>query len=338
MTGRERIAAALTGRPFDRIPRTYTPVPGFFTNHPGAYEQLLERFPPDTADSGYEPPPGATQGDPYAVGTYVDEWGCVFENVHAGVIGQVREPRLKSWRGLADLRPPLHLIDNLDAVQRACSVTDGFTLSAWPVQPFERMQFLRGTAALFKDLITQPAELWRLRDLVHEFYLAWIDAWCATPVDAIFLADDWGTQVQMLIRPQLWRDFFKPLYAEYIGRAHAAGKFVYMHSDGQITAILDDLIEIGLDALNGQVTCMDYEELHAAYRGRLTFWGQMDRQHMLCFGTPAEAAQAARDFYHYLADEHGSRVVAQMHLEPDARPENAAAVLATFEQLGRAPR
>jgi uroporphyrinogen-III decarboxylase len=333
MTRRERVVAALTGRTPDRIPRAYTPVPGFMLNNPGAYERICERFPQDIADSGYRFPEGAVQGDAYAVGEYVDEWGCVFENVHAGVVGQVKHPRVASWSGLADLSPPMHLIANMDAVERSCTETDGFTLSALPIQPFERMQFLRGTEQLFKDLITQPAELFKLRDVVHEFYLAWIDAWCDTPVDALFMADDWGTQVSMLIRPKLWRELFKPLYAEYIAKAQAAGKFVYMHSDGQITAIIDDLIEIGLDALNAQVTCMDYQELHERFRGRVTFWGQMDRQHMLCFGTSDEARQAARDFYQYLADDNGSHVVAQMHIEPDAKPENIETVLEAFEQI-----
>lgn len=334
MTGRERIVAALTGRTPDRIPRAYTAVPGFEQTWPGALAALETEYPQDVAPCGYQLPTGAVQGDPYAVGLYIDEWGCPFENVHPGIIGQVKHAPIRTYADLATFRPPMHLIGaGLEGVARTCESTTGFTLSPLPVQPFERLQFLRGTENLLRDLAKQPAGLLKLRDLVHEFYLAWIECWCRTPVDAIFLADDWGSQTSLLISPKLWRAFFKPLYAEYIALARAAGKFVYMHSDGCIRAILPDLVELGLHAVNAQVTCMDLAELGASFRGRLTFWGQMDRQQMLCFGTEAEARQAVRDFHRHLAAPNGSGIVAQMHIEPSARPENIRAVLDEFARL-----
>jgi hypothetical protein len=126
---------------------------------------------------------------------------------------------------------------------------------------------------------------------------------------------------------------FKPMYADYIRRATQAGKFVYMHSDGMILEILEDLVELGLDAINAQVTCMDMVELSRRFAGRITFWGQMDRQHMLCFGSTDEARQAVRDFWQHLRGPEGGNVVCQMHIEPTARPENIETVLEEFERL-----
>ena len=54
-----------------------------------------------------------------------------------------------------------------------------------------------------------------------------------------------------------------------------------MHSDGNITEIIPDLIEIGIDALNSQLFCMDIEELGKKFRGKITFWGEIDRQNIL---------------------------------------------------------
>lgn len=334
MTRRERVVTALTGKTPDRIPRAYAALPGFQCNHPGVLERIEERFPQDVADCGYRLPEGAVRGDPYAIGTYVDEWGCVFENIHAGVIGQVKHPSISSYSALRTFKPPMHLLgQGMEEVARTCESTDAFTLTPLPVQPFERMQFLRGTAALLRDLIRQPPGLFKLLGKVHEFNVAWVDCWCATPVDCVCIADDWGAQTSPLISPRLWRKLFKPLYADYISRAKRAGKFTYMHSDGYILDILEDLIELGLDAVNAQVTCMDLRELSRRFAGRLTFWGQMDRQHMLCFGTTDDARRAARAFYNHLAAPNGSRVVAQMHIEPDARPENVEQVLAEFERI-----
>ncbi len=331
MTRRERVIAALQGRPPDRIPRAYTAVPGFHHEHPGALERIEQRFPQDVAPCGWRPPEGATHGDPFDVGTYVDEWGCVFENVHRGVVGQVKHPIIQSYTDLDTYRPPTHLIgQGMEDVDRTCEATDGFTLTPFPLQPFERMQFLRGTEPLFYDLIEQPAGLFKLRDMVHETNLAQLEVWCRSAIDCVFIADDWGTQFSLLISPDLWRALFKPLYADYITRTKQAGKFAYMHSDGFITDILDDLIELGLDAVNAQVTCMDMAELGRRFGGRVTFWGQMDRQHMLCFGTVEDARQAVHDFRNHLTGSGGGNIVAQMHIEPSARPENIEAVLDEF--------
>ncbi len=67
--------------------------------------------------------------------------------------------------------------------------------------------------------------------------------------------------------------------------AHAAGKKLFMHSDGHILAIYPDLVEIGIDAVNSQIFCMGVEKL-APFAGRITFWGEIDRQHLLAHATP----------------------------------------------------
>ncbi len=334
LTRRERVSAALTGQTPDRIPRAYTAVAGFMQQHPGALERIEQRFPPDAVHCPFPLPPGTTRGDPYGVGTYVDEWGCPFENVHPGVVGQVKHPPIASYDELARFEPPMHLVTHgVEEAAAACRATDAFTLTPLPIQPFERLQFLRGTEAVFRDLVRRPPGLLELLERIHAFNLAWVERWCASSVDCIFIADDWGTQHALLISPKAWRELFKPLYAEYIARAKQAGKFTYMHSDGYIVDILEDLVELGLDAINAQVTCMDMTELHQRFAGRLTFWGQMDRQHMLCFGSTEDARRDARSFYKHLAASNGSRVVCQMHIEPSARPANIEAVLETFERI-----
>ena len=88
-----------------------------------------------------------------------------------------------------------------------------------------------------------------------------LERWTQTDVDALFFMDDWGAQQALLISPELWRQVFKPMYRDYIDIAHGAGKAAFMHSDGHTLAILPDLIELGLDAINAQIFCMGLEPL-----------------------------------------------------------------------------
>jgi hypothetical protein len=89
-----------------------------------------------------------------------------------------------------------------------------------------------------------------------------------------------GSQQGLLLHPDIFRKIFKPMYREYVEIARSHGKHVFMHSDGYILDIIPDLIEVGIDALNAQVFCMGLKELGDRFRGRITFWGEIDRQRL----------------------------------------------------------
>lgn len=94
-----------------------------------------------------------------------------------------------------------------------------------------------------------------------------------------------------MIHPDLWRKFLKPLMAEFISELKGINPDVMIayHSDGKITPIIPDLIEIGLDVLNPvQPACMDPAAIKEEYGDRLSFWGTIDVQNTLPFGTPEE--------------------------------------------------
>lgn len=251
-TARERVRRALTFQSPDRAPRDLWALPAVGLTQRAEYDELLRRYPMDIRKPYFSPGQSERASGNYAqVGAYRDDWGSVWHVAEAGVVGEVKEPALADWSALARYQPPWELIRqrDLSKVDKECAGSDAFMLSDVTARPFERLQFLRGTETLFCDLAYQPAELERLREMVHEFYLQDIAAWCRTGVDGVFMMDDWGTQQALLIDPQLWRDLFKPLYRDYCRLIHAAGKFAFFHSDGHIAAIYGDLIEVGMDAI-----------------------------------------------------------------------------------------
>jgi uroporphyrinogen-III decarboxylase len=228
---------------------------------------------------------------------------------------------------------PWDLLEGADwaRVNRSCAATDRFVLGVSETRPFEVMQLLRGTTQLFLDLVYQPEELFRLRDRLHEFMLRHITLWAQTDVDGIVLFDDWGSQHAMLISPKLWRAFFKPMYRDYFQLIHGAGKYVFFHSDGYIRPILDDLVEIGVDALNSQLFCMDIEEVGRTFRGRLTFWGEIDRQIILPLARGEWVRQAVRRVRRALDDGRGG-VIAQCEFCHDVPKENVMAIFEAWQE------
>jgi hypothetical protein len=245
----------------------------------------------------------------------------------------VKSPLLADWSALDAYRLPWELLDEADfsEVNKSCAGTDLFVLAGTLVRPFERMQFLRGTENLFLDLAYGVPEVFRLREMLHEFFLREMRMWAETDVDAVRFMDDWGTQVSLLISPDMWRSIYKPLYKDYCDVLRSKGKFVFFHSDGDIEAIYPDLIEIGVNAVNSQLFCMDIEGLAARYKGKITFWGEIDRQHVLPFGTPDDARAAVRRVRAALDDGRGG-VIAQCEWGVKDPMENIEAV---FDEWAR---
>ena len=319
MTSRERVLCALRFEEFDQVPidgddatrAPYTPGRGVRE----AYRALSPGF------------------------LRTDAWGCVWQAAEDGVAGEVKQSPLagEDRSALAGYQPPWEVIEQADfsQVNRFCAESDRFVMGHWEPHPnpFERLQFLRGTEQLLVDLALDEPELYRLRDLVHAFNMKILERWVATDVDGIQIGDDWGTQTGLLISPARWRAFFKPLYRDYCDLAHAHGKYVYMHSDGHIREILPDLIEIGVNAVNAQLFCMDIEALAEEFRYRICFWGEMDRQYLLTSGTPAEIHAAVQRLVRAFMPTRRTGLVAQWYDGKGHRPENMAAVHDAWRQV-----
>jgi uroporphyrinogen-III decarboxylase len=107
----------------------------------------------------------------------------------------------------------------------------------------------------------------------------------------IWIGDDVGSQRTMLISPSMWRRFLKPRMANFISEIKSINPHlkVAYHSDGMIYQIIPELIEIGVDVLNPiQPACMDPARIKKEFGDRICFWGTIDEQNTLPFGTPEE--------------------------------------------------
>jgi uroporphyrinogen decarboxylase len=332
-TPRDLVAKALDRERPSRIPRQVWLLPWAEIHYPGAVSRLRREFPDDivTAPALYTRPL-RVRGDRYARGIYVDEWGCRFSNSRNGAMGIVQDPLLADWSRLQDVKPPIETLAVDQAqVNAFCRSTDRFVLSPTLARPFERLQFIRTMEQALVDLLEQPPELFVLLERMHDHYRREIEIWAETAVDGIAIMDDWGAQSSLLVSPEIFRRIFKPMYRDYAEIARRAGKRLFMHSDGWITDIIDDLIEVGVEALNAQIFCMGVADLGRRFRGRITFWGEIDRQQLLANGKPGQVAAAVRDVYSHLADDGG--VIAQCEFGLEAKPENVFAVFETWDAL-----
>lgn len=316
-----------------RVPRQLWSLPCATERYPEETRAIGRDFPDDIVHVGAKlSSPTIVSGDMYGVGEYTDEWGCRFENLFYGVVGEVKRPLVTGefWEDASAVHIPEELLGfDIGEVNAKCATTDRFTLAGCCPRPFEQLQFIRGTEALYMDLMDPPPGMLDFIEKMQDFYRRLMIKWARTDVDGLMFMDDWGSQKSLLINPRIWRELFRPLYQQYIDIAHSHGKKAFMHSDGYILDILPDLTEMGLDAINAQIFCIGIEKL-SGFRGKLTFWGEIDRQDLLVNGTPEQLRAAVNLVFDTLWQDGGC--IAQMEFGPGAKPRN---VRTAFEEWNR---
>ena len=359
MKPRERVAAALDHAEVDRCPFQATFTPEFAAR--------LRRDLQLDGDRVHNPHGG---GNPYdleialgedllltSVGwansyyqegeTYVDEWGvgwravAVHDAVRQRPLHRARRSSARRRAALAAYRPPDPDRDELYA-DAATAIreygNDYWIVGVTVTTIFEAAWALRGLERLLMDFIEDPDLADEILEIPYRYHLAAAERLVRLGVDMIWLGDDVGQQTGMLMSPRHWRRFLKPRMAELIATLKAINprlKIAY-HTDGCVYAIIPELIEIGIDVLNPvQPAAMDPARLKREYGQELCFWGSMDEQHTLPFGTPDDVRREVRERVATLGADGGLILGPTHHVQLDTPLENFWAMVG--EVTGAAP-
>ena len=132
--------------------------------------------------------------------------------------------------------------------------------------------------------------------------------------------------------PALWREFIKPRITRMYQRVRKAGKFVIIHSCGNVQELFPDLIEAGLNVFNPfQPEVMDIFETKRQYQGKLAFYGGISVQRLLPHGTPDEVRAETRRLLRELG-KGGGYIASPSHAIPgDVPAENMAAMIEVLQ-------
>ncbi len=358
MTHRERVLTALNHEEPDRCPMqiSFTPefserleqdmnIKGFKAHNPhgGGNVYALERSIDEDmlltsvgwANSYYQE---AEQ--------YTDEWGIGWKS-------QVYETKFGSGRYTEIVSHPLAEDGAIDSYQspdpnrpelyaEAKRVLDLYRDEYWIVGVtvttiFEAAWALRGLDKLMMDFVLNRELAERILNIPDEYHRTAAKKLVELGVDMIWIGDDFGGQTAMVISPEMWRSLFKPRMARFISELKAINPEVKVayHSDGVITPIIPDLIEVGLDVLNPvQPACMDPAELKSRFGDRLCFWGSIDEQRTLPFGTPEEVKNEVTRRLKTIGKKGGLIIGPTHHVQLDTPMENFWAMVDTVRDTG----
>jgi uroporphyrinogen decarboxylase len=201
---------------------------------------------------------------------------------------------------------------------------------------WERAWTLRGFTNLFMDFYDHPVFVRDLLGTIADWNIAQIRHALDFDIDAVLFGDDWGQQRGLQMGPVLWREFILPPLERMFAEARRAGKFVMIHSCGDVDELFDDLARIGLDCFNPfQPEVMDVYGLLERYRERLSFFGGLSTQRTLPYGTPEEVRRESLRLLQ--AGGRGGYLFAPAHdVDGDVPLENILAFIETAQgQLGK---
>ncbi len=210
-----------------------------------------------------------------------------------------------------------------------CDRNNGHFRIIWVGDLWERATFMRGMEEILTDLLLEPRfvhELLRgLADYVMQTMAILFDRF---EFEGVAISDDYGTQRSLVMSPETWRQFVKPLLVELYDFARRNGRTILHHSCGQVEPIVGDLIDIGLDILHPiQPEAMDIVRLKREFGGSLTFCGGLRTQDLLPRGAPSAVRDAVRKLRHEMGKGGGYILEPGITLQADVPLENLVAMI-----------
>lgn len=330
MTPKERFLAALKLQPVDRVPLF-----DFLFQRP-LFKEIIGRAPdaynardvmdltvalgldgvwiPYCAPTGWKP-------EVISERVYKDEWGTTFEKDEAA--WPLDAPMAFPLQNRTDLRQytvPDPLADGrMNELHAAVAINQSLGDKAVAVMgsvngPLTITWYLLGYEKICLTLYDDPEFLEELAEIAVDFALKLIPRIAATGVDAMIIADDYGASAQGLLKPAHFKAIYKPALKKMVDGIKSYNLPVFFHCCGCIHDYLEDLVEIGIDAIHPlqRTAGMDLAEVKAKYGNRLCIIGNVDSSRTLPFGSPEqieaetiEALRIAAPGYGYiLASDH----------------------------------
>ncbi len=361
----DRVPLALGGGPYGIVDEVYLKlldylelgksVPPFRTGHSISYmdDRLLDKL---GTDIRYVYPkllpnsPVLPGGEP---DTFKDSYGQIWHKAKpyyyagTGLLSQMQpEGDLNSLLVLPNPEDPKWMTGVAERAKFLRETTDYFVAMRMVAShgPFQTACDLRGTENFLMDMGLYPEFAEELLTRIGDFQLGLFRQAMETGGDYFdlieFPGDDYASNVGTIISPLMFRKFIKPVLVRFVEtiRGYKPGIKIMFHSDGMITSLLDDLIEIGVDVIHPlePLSGMDFIAIKQRYGQRVTFLGAIDISHALP-GKKADVIKEVQTRISELAPGGGYILAPSNHIQADVPVENVVTLYEAAQHFGTYP-
>ena len=284
-------------------------------------------------------------------GTWIDHWGVEWHKPEGVPYYELKRSPLAGEITVADIVSyPWPNLEGDPGITRGLreevrhwrETTDCAIVVNMPAPVVHVSQFLRGFEDWYMDVVADPKLFEALLDAcleVNTSVLVEVLNAVGSDVDVIMTSDDIGTQIGMQCSPRHYRKYIKPRHARFFDIIHSATDAKLMfHTCGSVRPIIGDLIDIGVDVLNPvqpRAADMDPGELKREFGHCVSFWGGIDIQETLPFGSVTDVYAEVRQRFEELGQGGGWVLCPAHNIQPDVPPENIVALYRAGKEVGR---
>jgi len=277
----------------------------------------------------------------------LDQWLCRWGKTDQPNMGQVKGHPLADlarmtdfpWPDGNDPRRYVNVAKQLDELAADPDRCDKFVVTGIFMILWERMHSLHGFEASMLDLMDDTPAIHQLADHIVDYDIAVVRNMhriAGDRIQALNFTEDWGTQTDLHVSPELWRRFFFPRYQRIFDVVHECGWYVWMHSCGKINKAIPGLIEAGVDVLNMQQPRTNgIQEIARKFTGQVCFESLCDIQKTLPGGNREEISAEVEELMLSWGTPDGGFILGDYgdHVAIGARPATKAFMLAEFLRL-----
>ena len=350
MNSRERILAAISREPVDRIPTDI-----WSTGE--AWQKLRDHFGEDADIMSELHIDGMNHVAPRYIGPplpkvpageHVDYWGLRRKLVphEGGAYPELVYHPLGEAKSIDDLKgyqwPQADWFDYSRMREQARVKREKRVVQAGYMAPFYFHNLLRGLERSLMDPLLDPELTHQMISRITDFFLDYhrrmFEA-CDGLIDLSQVTDDLGAQTGPLMSLEMYREFYAPHHKRCIDLCKEFGIKVFHHDDGGCRPFVPLLVDMGIDILNPvQWKCsgMDMEELKGSFGDRICFHGGVENQEILPFGTPEDVRAEVRHCIDALGSDGTGYILASSHNIQVVSPvENIIAMYDEAYRYGR---
>ena len=210
-----------------------------------------------------------------------------------------------------------------------------FIIGRLPIDGTFPYQETVGMQEFLVRMITEPDFVHKAIDVYVGRSIAYINAMLDAGCDAVMTTDDYSGNQGPFMGPARFREFILPGIERQVAAAHDRGGLFIKHTDGNVWAILDELIEAGIDGWHGIQPSigMDLRLLKQRYGDRLCFFGGVNCE-TLVEGTPEQAAEEVRYAIEHAAPGGGLVIATGNVVQPGSQLENYLAARQATREFG----
>ncbi len=257
---------------------------------------------------------------------FVEKW--MPARIHDACMADTLEERVRLWTP-----PDPDQARNYEWMVRDYKALSGdyYVIPSGYFGIYERAYGVIGISQMLEGMAGYPKVIGELVDKITDYRVAVAENIVKLGLfDLGHMGDDLGQQHMPFFSLKMFRDLFLPRYKRLWAVFKDAGMKMAMHSCGNITVFLPDLIDIGLDVLEPVQPCMDIHDLKRKFGEDLVFWGGIDTQELLPFGTPAEIQAHVEETIRTLGKGGGHIIGPSQEVMRDVPLKNIIVLLKTI--------